>query len=80
MSYLKPLSQATFPWFLTSFLLTLIIGALFGCSLPDRKPESYERRATAPADSESTTDEWAAAKHREYAQWWNCSRDKREGC
>jgi hypothetical protein len=61
-------------YFLSAFLFVIVVGLLTGCALPDRQPQPYEKRVAIahPLDSDFEQD-WAAKK-RENALWWNCTR------
>lgn len=80
-------------FFLAAFLITCLIGLTTGCSSLNRVPTQAElqrweqkqaQRKQQQAQREKSDwqqlEAWAAAKQRESATWWNCTRDTKGTC
>jgi hypothetical protein len=64
-------------YFLVGFIVICLIGLSTGCSMPLRKPEPYEKRqqhAQRDKTEWEQIEDYVAAKKRDSAVWWNCTR------
>jgi hypothetical protein len=61
-------------YFLAAFSTVGLLILLTGCSMEPRKPHAYEQRQ-AQKRTQDADEARIAAKKRESAVWWNCTRD-----